>query len=457
MRSKRISAVEYAQALIERTVSAAALNGYISHDPGLLLAQARAADELLARDPQSCGALHAVPLALKDNINTVDLPTTGGTPALRGHRPPQDAPIWQTLRAAGAVLAGKANMHEMAFGGTNDNASYGRASNPFDRARVPGGSSGGSAVIVAARLVPACIGSDTAGSVRVPAALCGQVGFRPTHGRYPGAGIIPLSHSRDTAGPMARSVEDVALLDAVITRSASQMTSIEPQRLRLGVDRARFFDKVNAEVVGVVDAALAKLAQAGVTLVDVKADPLRPAPSNSGNIILDRELIEDVRAYLAAYAPHLTMEQLHRQAGSAALRELWTKKFAAYPSLDRVAYDNALTTELPALRAAHHQLFSEYRLDALIAPTTPEAALPFAGDDSVVLNGNTVSSWLYFTNTSFAPARGSPSVSLPCGTVSGGLPVGVLLDGNVGKDRELLAVAACVESILRVTLRPPMN
>ena len=195
------------------------LNAFIHLDPEQVRAAARAAD---AKGSAAGGPLHGVPLALKDNLDTADMPTTGGTPGLKGHRPKRNADVVQKLFDAGAIAFGKANLHELAYGITNNNAGFGAARNPYDPTRIPGGSSGGVGTAVGARIVPGGIGSDTGGSVRVPAALCGIVGFRPTTGRWSQAGVVPISHTRDTPGPMTRSVADCALLDSVVTGSAGR-------------------------------------------------------------------------------------------------------------------------------------------------------------------------------------------------------------------------------------------
>src|SRR5262249_49161663 len=152
--------------------------------------------------------------------DATEYPTTAGTPALATHRPKQNAPVVQRLLDAGALILGKANLQELAYGPTSNNAAFGPVRNPYDPTRIPGGSSGGSAVAVAARLTPAALGTDTAGSVRVPGSLCGITTFRPSMRRWPQAGIVPISHTRDTAGPMARNVADCVLLDGVVTGGA---------------------------------------------------------------------------------------------------------------------------------------------------------------------------------------------------------------------------------------------
>jgi indoleacetamide hydrolase len=197
IRSGALSAQALAEALLKRCAAAAPLNAFISLEPERVRAAARAADDLQRRG-NKLGPLHGVPLALKDNFDTADYATTAGTPALAAHRPRRDATVVARLRAAGALVLGKANMQELAFGPTSNNAAFGPVHNPYDRARIPGGSSGGTGAAVAARLAPAGLGTDTGGSVRVPASLCGIVSLRPSMLRWPQAGIVPISHTRAT-------------------------------------------------------------------------------------------------------------------------------------------------------------------------------------------------------------------------------------------------------------------
>jgi Asp-tRNA(Asn)/Glu-tRNA(Gln) amidotransferase A subunit family amidase len=182
IRCGEVTAQAYAEALLEQAVKAGGLNAFIYHEPAPVLAAASIADKA-RRDSSRLGVLHGIPLALKDNLDTAQMPTTGGTPGLRNNRPKQNARVVQKLLDAGAIVFAKTNLHELAYGVTNNNACCGAARNPYDPTRIPGGSSGGVASAVGARIVPGGIGSDTGGSVRVPAALCGIVGFRPTSGR----------------------------------------------------------------------------------------------------------------------------------------------------------------------------------------------------------------------------------------------------------------------------------
>jgi mandelamide amidase len=184
IRAGDVSAQALVEALLDRCARAAPLNAFISLDPDAVRAAARDADQRRRRG-ECLGALHGVPLVLKDNFDTADFPTTAGTPALAAHRPRRNGAVVQRLLDAGALILGKANMQELAFGPTGNNAAFGPVHNPYDRSRIPGGSSGGTGAAVAARLAPAGLGTDTGGSVRVPASLSGVVGFRPTTLRWP--------------------------------------------------------------------------------------------------------------------------------------------------------------------------------------------------------------------------------------------------------------------------------
>lgn len=225
IRAGDISAQSLVDALLDRCTRAASLNAFISLDPDAVRNAARSADQQRQRG-ERLGPLHGVPIALKDNFDTADFTTTAGTPALAAHRPTRNAAVVQRLLDAGALILGKANMQELAFGPTSNNAAFGPVRNPYDRSRIPGGSSGGTAALVAARLAPAGLGTDTGGSVRVPASLSGVVGFRPTTLRWPQDGIVPISHTRDTAAPIARCVADCALLDGIVTGGPTSLTPI---------------------------------------------------------------------------------------------------------------------------------------------------------------------------------------------------------------------------------------
>src|SRR5438874_1592928 len=270
IRSKKMTAVTAVRDALERAEQLKDLNAFIILNKEGALAAAGQVDS-----GAKTGALAGLPIVVKDNINTSDMPTSGGTLALQNARPNRNAPSLQKLLDAGAIVIGKTNMHELAFGITSTNLSSfaGPVKNPYDKTRIPGGSSGGTAAAIAARIVACGLGSDTGGSTRVPAALTGTVGLRPSVGnggaqrRYDDANmVVQISHIRDTVGPMGRTVGDVALLDSVIT--GGPMAQPQPLRgKRLGVPAA-LWGGLDRDLETVVNAARAKLANAGVVLVD---------------------------------------------------------------------------------------------------------------------------------------------------------------------------------------------
>src|SRR5438132_10650188 len=287
-----LRAETYAAILLGRARSLRNLNVLISQVPEQVLEAARAADKARAHG-HLLGPLHGLPLLIKDNINSAALPTTAGTPSLIGNRPRANAHVLDALLRAGGILFGKANMHELAFGITSNNGAFGPVRNPYDPSKIPGGSSGGNAAGVAARFAPAGIGSDTGGSTRIPAALCGVVGFRPTVGRYAGTGtlagvreVVPIAHTRDTPGPVARSVADVALLDAVITGQPRTLPRADRHGLRLGVARRSFFADLDPGLEEVVDEALDPIQDRGGVVLEVDVPHLvhsnAVAGSNAG-------------------------------------------------------------------------------------------------------------------------------------------------------------------------------
>jgi mandelamide amidase len=448
-----ITALGYADALLARAEQGAALNAFIFHDPEQVRAAARSADAHRARSGASTGALHGVPLALKDNLDTADMPTTGGTPGLAGHRPKRNAPVVQKLLDAGAVPFGKANLHELAYGITNHNAGFGAARNPYDRTRIPGGSSGGVGVAVGARMVPGGIGSDTGGSVRIPAALCGIVGFRPTTGRWPQAGIVPISHTRDTAGPMARSVADCALLDAVVAGSRA-LPAVSLKGLRLGVPRAHFWEPLDAETARLMDDSLARLKDAGAVLVEGDIADVGRLDAEAGFPIALHETVVDLDRYLASHGSPLRYAELVAQCKSPDVAGL-LQTLHREGAVPEAAYRHALDVLRPQLQAAYREHFARHDLAAVVFPTTPLPAAPIGEDETVSMNGERVPTFFTFIrNTSPGSVAGIPGISLPAALTAAGLPLGLELDGPEGDDARLLAVAAAVERVLPA-LPPP--
>ena len=396
------------------------------------------------------GPLAGVPLAVKDNLDTRDLRTTGGTPALADSWPGRDQHAVERLRAAGAAVVGKTNLHELALGVTSNNAAFGPVRNPHDPNRSAGGSSGGSAVAVATGVVPIALGTDTGGSVRVPAAHCGVVGFRPTVGRWGSGRIVPISRTRDTVGVLACTVGDVAVVDELVTGEPPA----EPpaRRLRLGVPRPGFYDDLHPEVAACTTRALDRLADAGVELVEVEVAAAHELDAECGFPIVFFEIAEDLPAYLATLPGperELTFADVLARAASQDVRR--GLEAAASGHFTEEAHRQALATR-DRLRAAYAAVLRPdhgARPDALVYPTVPLPAPPVGDDDTTDLDGRRVPVFLTtIRNTGPGSTAGMPAISLPAGATRTGLPIGLSLEALPGRDAALLAAARQVETVV---------
>ncbi len=360
------------------------------------------------------------------------------------------------LTNAGAFVFGKLNMHELSYGITSNNRHTGAVRNPHDPQRIPGDSSGGAGAAVAAGLAPAALGTDTGGSVRIPAALCGGVGFRPTTGRYSQAGIVPISHTRDTAGPLCRSVDDVALLDAVIAGEADALPELPPSGPRIGVPRQYFLDETASETRAVFEARLDDLRTDGWTLVDVDILGIERPEDGCGFLIALYETRSGLTRYLADHAPGGPgFDALAAAVASPDVRGLFAGMTEAGQQEMAGPYRAAIETRRPKLQALFADCFAANRLDALVFPTTVLPAARIGEDETTEIDGKTVPTFAAFIrNTDPGSTAGIPSITLPAGTTPQGLPVGLALDGPAGSDRRLLAVAAAIEGTLPPPHRP---
>jgi mandelamide amidase len=453
IRNGEITAERLADALLARAALRADLGAFIALEPDRVREAARKSDQQRASGA-SLGPLHGVPLALKDNLNTAELPTTGGTPGLAGNRPKRNAAIVDKLFAAGAIMLGKCNLHELAYGITNNNAAYGPARNPYALDRIPGASSGGTAVAVAARMAPGGIGSDTGGSVRIPAALCGIVGLRPTTGRWSQAGIVPISHTRDTAGPITRSVADCTLLDGVVTGGPTEIAPAPLKGLRFGVPRRHFWENLDTELEQICESALRRLTDAGVVLVDVDMSEEASLDGEAGFPIALYETVTDLNRYLAEHETGLDYAGLVAKVASPDVKGILQSLIGAN-AVPEPAYQKALQ-QRSVLQDAYRRHFGEHGIAAIIFPTTPAPAVRIGEDETFMLNGNAVPTFpTFIRNTSPGSVGGIPGISLPVGITAAGLPVGMELSGPEASDHQLLAIAAALEPLLPRLPAPP--
>lgn len=421
------------------------LNALITVDPDGAM---QAAKKLAELKPAERGALHGVTMVVKDNIHVAGLTNTAGTPALANFIPNQDAEVVTRLKAAGAIIIGKANLHELAYGITSNNYFSGAVGNPHQPEYFAGGSSGGTAAAIAAGIVTMGLGTDTGGSSRIPAALTGIVGFRPSTGRYPNQGLTLISNTRDTVGPMALSVADVALLDSVLAADASPLNKLQPQNLRLGVAREYFYQDLEPAVAEAMEIALAQLQAAGVELVEVNLEGLAELNNKVSFPVVLHETRLQLSAYLKKYQPQTSPENLLQQVASPDVKAVLGDAFAG--AITDTVYQQAISKFRPQLQRAYAEYFSAHRLDAMVFPTTPLTARKIIGSESEVeLNGRKLPTFqAYIRNADPSSNAGIPGISLPIGKNSKGLPIGLELDGPAGSDRRLLAIAVAVEEIL---------
>lgn len=448
IRSGDITAETLASALLERAKTYRALNAFITLDADQVMAAARRADQQ-RKAGQALGSLHGVPIAFKDNINTAGMPTTAGTPGLRAHAPKTDAPVVRALKDAGAIPFGKTGMHELAFGISSNNSAFGAIRNPFGDRHIPGGSSGGSGAAVGARLVPASIGSDTGGSVRVPAAFCGVKGFRPTVLRWPQAGIVPISSTRDTAGPLARHVADLAALDAIVTGDADPVPLKRLSDLRIGVPRSFFWDDLEQETASICEAALDVLKHAGVTLIEVDLHEVAAPNEAVSFTVALYEVKRDLDAYLRDEGIAPRFAEIVAEIASPDVKAVLAPLLTPESAVPAEAYREAMGIHRPKLISLYRACFAENQIDAVVFPTTPLPPPLIGEDDTVTLNGRAVPTFAaVIRNTDPGSNAGLPGISLPVGLTSAGLPVGLEFDAPAGRDRELLSLAIALEKVL---------
>ena len=455
MRRGELTSEAYASALLEQCQEFSRLNAFISLEPEKAMEAARDAD-LKRATGADLGPLHGLPIPVKDSVNTTDYPTTGGTPALRDFRPGRDAELVRRFKNAGAFVMGKTNIHELSFGWTSNNQSYGAVRNPYDNDRIPGGSSGGTAAAVAARMAPLGIAEDTQGSIRVPAALCGICGFRPTTHRYPNEGVMPITPLFDQVGPHARCVEDLQLFDGVVLGEQPALDSMLLQGVRLGVPRQYYFGGLDREVERITSIALGKLADAGAVLVEADVPNLESLIALTTAPLQLLDVVPRFSEYLETYGGDITFDDVLAQA-SDDIKEI----FADYVlpggeySLSQEAFDAARDVHVPALKETMRGYFRDNDIIAMVFPATMTPAPSIGADFVVDVGGESISLDIAVgRNISPGSTSGIPGLVLPAGLSSGGLPVSIELDGPEHSDESLLALGRAIEAVLG-RLPPP--
>jgi aspartyl-tRNA(Asn)/glutamyl-tRNA(Gln) amidotransferase subunit A len=456
-RQRKLSPVELTRFLLERINKLNAhLNAFITVSEELALQQAKRAESELVgkrgdKSRRDRGPLHGIPISLKDNIYTAEVRTTAGSRVLRDFVALHDAPVVTALKEAGAVLLGKTNMHEFAYGTTSNNPHYGAVRNPWDVSRIAGGSSGGSAAALAAGLCYGSIGTDTGGSIRIPSSLCGVVGLKPGLGRVSTDDVVPLSPTLDFVGPLARSAEDAALLlEAIGVRGKGErrlrlgrVPSSRSRRPRLGVPQEFFLDVLSPEVERAFQTALRTLEKGGARLKEVFL-PLLPETEDAGNQIAWAEATH--------YHQHAGWYPAHAEEYGEDVR----KRLEKGTKVPAVAYLQALELRDQFI-AAFHVILEEEELDALVVPTTPITATR-VGEESVAIKGSIhPTRALLLRLNRPANLAGVPAISVPCGLTENGLPVGLQFIGAVTEELLLLELAYNFERACPLGAQPVLD
>ena len=428
LRARRLSPVELAEtalAAIERTRPT--LNTFITVDGERAIETARRAEEEIARG-RFKGPLHGIPVAHKDLIATKGLRTTAGSRILGDWLPTRDAPVARALAEAGAVCLGKTNTHEFAFGTTNDNPHYGATGNPWNPALTTGGSSGGSAAAVAAGILPLATGTDTAGSIRIPSALCGVVGLKPTYGLVSTRGIVPLGPTFDTAGPIARTVDDAALGLRMLTGLTLEFEErVSLRGVRIGVPEHYVFAKVEPEVEAGVREALAVLARLGAEVRPIRIPALESCVEIGIAIVRPEAL-----AFHSKWFPARAGEY-----GVDVARSL-----EAAQRISGAEYILALERRRKFSRALRRAL---REVDLLAGPTVPMAAFENRLAFEPVAPGGDLPRFALTRFTYPYNLARLPAISVPCARTKAGLPIGLQLAAGPYQEVLLLSVAACYE------------
>jgi aspartyl-tRNA(Asn)/glutamyl-tRNA(Gln) amidotransferase subunit A len=444
LRTRKTSCVEFLERTFAEIKTRDRFNSFITLTPDLALAEAAERDRELA-EGMDRGPFHGVPVALKDLFYTRGILTTAGSLAFGDFVPDHDATVVSRLRAAGAIDIGKTNLHELAYGITSKNPHYGFVLNPHDPTRIPGGSSGGSATAVAAGFVPMALGTDTGGSIRIPASYCGITGLKPTYGRVSRYGVLPLAFSLDHVGPLGSCVEDCALaMNAIagpdpLDLSCSQISvpdfNLPPrtnlQGVRAGVPQNFFFDRLDGQVSLAIRKSVSEMQKLGASVVEVRVPDLHEI-NTAARIV---QLAEVASLYADRNDPALFG------------RDVWAliqqgKMIAGHE------YVNA--QRLRTLFCEDFDLLWR-NIDVLVAPATPITA-PGLDEVDVQIGGEQENARMASTRLVRAiNYLGNPALSMPCGKTASGLPIGLQLISAPFTEPKLLQIARALEPLLTIS------
>jgi aspartyl-tRNA(Asn)/glutamyl-tRNA(Gln) amidotransferase subunit A len=440
VRSKRVSPVELTQACLGRIEQInPRLNAFITVTADSALAQAREAESEIQRGSWK-GPLHGIPIALKDLVDTAGARTTAASGLFKDRIPERDAEIVRRLKASGAVLLGKLNLHEFAYGGSSVISYFGAVRNPWDPAYSPGGSSGGSAAALAAELCYGAIGSDTGGSIRLPAAYCGIVGLKPTYGRVSTSGVIPLAWSLDHVGPMTRTAMDAALMLHVIAgydpddtnstdtpvRDYAAGLEGKTSSLRIGIPRAYFYEGLHPEIQAAMDTGLSVLEKLTSSQHEIEMQA-------ANDMALTALLIQKAEAY-AYHREYVTRS-------SDLYQPETLKRIRAGAEISGPDYINA-RRQLDRYRRSAWKIFDG--VDLVVTASTPVPPLTISEllADPDHLRAKEI---LASPNTRPFNLLGLPAVSIPCGFTSKGLPIGMQIIGRPGDEATVFCLAHAYE------------
>ena len=437
------------------------LNAFLHVARDQAIAQARAVDAKRARGEKQ-GRLAGVPVAIKDAICTRGIPSTAGSKILAGYIPPYDATVIERLRAADAIIVGKANMDEFAMGSSNENSAFGAAKNPWDITRTPGGSSGGSAAAVAARMTPCALGSDTGGSIRQPAALTGTVGIKPTYGRVPRYGLIAFASSLDQIGPFATDVRGAArVLSVIAGRDPRDSTSLDAvvddfeaacgrsiKGLRIGVPEEYFAAGLDREVGASVRAAIGELEKEGCVVVPVHLPHTRFAVATyyvlaNAEASSNLARFDGVRYGLRVEEPRGDLRAMYGATRDAGFGPEVKRRILLGTFVLSAGYFDAYYVKAQRLRTLVRRDFENAfrEVDVVCSPTSPTPAFRLGEriDDPLAM---------YLSDVYTLPASlaGIPAMSVPCAPTATGLPVGLQLMARPLDEATMLSVAAAWEA-----------